>query len=245
MALTGFTWYQGEANVGQETYYACAFPAMITDWRKNFNDSSIWFGFVQLAGYNYGAGPSAADLRTAQLAALTLPGVGWSTAIDVGNPTDIHPKDKQTVAYRLAASGLDMIYGIASPWKFPRYSSAKQSTSGTTITVTVSFDADTIGSGLTTTVPPYATAVQANVCVAGLDPATECGFPKIQVNDASKTTLNATAALSSDNKSIVLTATAPATGLVAISTSYGRAGWAVTTFFNSLGLPVIPWYVTL
>jgi len=218
---------------------------MITDWRKNFNDSSIWFGFIQIAGYNYGPGPSPADLRTAQLAALTLSGVGWSSAIDVGNASDIHPTDKQTVSYRLAASALDMIYGMNSPWQYPLYASASASTSGTKVTVTVKFTAGSIGTGLTTSVPAYAATAQANVCVPGLDPATECGFPTIQVNDANKSVLSATAALSSDAQAIVLTATAPASGLTAISTSYGRAGWAVTTFFNSHGLPVIPWYQTL
>ena len=38
MAVTGFTWYQGEANThaGQVEEYACRFPAMITAWRQAF-----------------------------------------------------------------------------------------------------------------------------------------------------------------------------------------------------------------
>jgi len=93
--MLGFTWYQGESNVGQDTYYACAFPQLISDWRVKFKNPELWFGFVQIAGYNYGPGTSPADLRVAQLAALQLPLVGWSSAIDVGNAFDIHPKDKQ------------------------------------------------------------------------------------------------------------------------------------------------------
>jgi hypothetical protein len=53
MALTGVTWYQGEANVGGAGYYAEAFPAMISGWRAAFANPTLWFGFVQIAGYGY------------------------------------------------------------------------------------------------------------------------------------------------------------------------------------------------
>jgi len=200
-----------------------------------------FFGFVQLAGYNYGAGPAPGDLRQAQLKALSLPNVGYSTAIDVGNFGDIHPKDKQTVASRLANSALAIVYGVNVDWKFPRVANTTSTTSGTTITVEVRFEDGSLGTGLTLTVPQYALDVQANICPSGATPD-ECGTPTVQVNDAANTVLPATAALTSDSKGIVLTATAPATGLKAVRTSYGRAGWPVTIFFNSNGLPVIPWY---
>ena len=40
MALSGFTWYQGEANVDERrgdegaARYSCTFPGMITQWRQ-------------------------------------------------------------------------------------------------------------------------------------------------------------------------------------------------------------------
>ena len=40
---------------------------------------------------------AAGDLRQAQLAALALPNVGFSTAVDTGDYTNIHPPDKQVV----------------------------------------------------------------------------------------------------------------------------------------------------
>ena len=86
---------QGEANVGAAGFYHQAFPAMITGWRAAFANPTLWFGFVQIAGWAYsrpfGAQQceqdhswSAGDLRQAQLAALALPNVGFSTAIDTG-----------------------------------------------------------------------------------------------------------------------------------------------------------------
>ena len=50
MKLTGFTWYQGEANTANQAtanQYACLFPAMIQAWRKKFQVPDAYFGFVQ------------------------------------------------------------------------------------------------------------------------------------------------------------------------------------------------------
>jgi sialate O-acetylesterase len=51
MALTGFAWYQGEANTRNATtasMYSCLFPAMISGWRKAFNSPTAYFGYVQV-----------------------------------------------------------------------------------------------------------------------------------------------------------------------------------------------------
>ena len=56
-ALTGFLWYQGEANrVNNRDDYACTFPGMIDAWREAFSATSATpsdaaFGFVQLASW--------------------------------------------------------------------------------------------------------------------------------------------------------------------------------------------------
>jgi hypothetical protein len=36
---------------------------MITGWRKDLKNDNMWFGFVQIAGYNYGDDTRAGDLR--------------------------------------------------------------------------------------------------------------------------------------------------------------------------------------
>jgi sialate O-acetylesterase len=53
MALKGATWYQGESNVGQASFYSCGFPAMIKAWRELFKVPDLWFGFVQIANFRY------------------------------------------------------------------------------------------------------------------------------------------------------------------------------------------------
>jgi sialate O-acetylesterase len=246
MTLKGVVWYQGENNIGAPAYYNCAQAALIDDWRLNFKSANLWFAVVQLAGYNYGAGTGPGDFRIIQLTSLAQNAAptGYSTAIDVGIWANIHPTDKQTVSGRLVNSALVQVYGLTTlQWKCPTVSSTNSTVSGTTVTVEVRFEADSIGTGLTTTVPAYALAVQANVCPSGAT-ANECGYPAIEVNNGgtSNTVLNATATLTSDSKGMLLTATAPGTGYKAVKSSYGRASWPRTIVFNSNGCPVLPWY---
>ena len=82
MRLTGAVWYQGEANAGDPTSYACRFPAMITDWREQFALPDLTFLYVELAAYH--PGTTWPEMRLAQRAALPLPKIGYATAIDLG-----------------------------------------------------------------------------------------------------------------------------------------------------------------
>jgi len=110
--IAGAIWYQGEANVGRALQYREIFPAMITDWRTNWNQGDFHFGFVQIAPFKYGKEPEAAELREAQF--LTLAKVintGMAVTMDIGNPDDIHPTNKQDVGKRLALWALASKYG--------------------------------------------------------------------------------------------------------------------------------------
>jgi sialate O-acetylesterase len=112
--LKGVIWYQGESNVGRAAQYRSLFPALINDWRANWG-YQVPFLFVQLAGFGADApdpGESArAELRESQSAALALAGTGMATAVDLGDPEDIHPKNKQDVAHRLVLAASDVAYG--------------------------------------------------------------------------------------------------------------------------------------
>lgn len=112
--LKGVIWYQGESNVGRAGQYRSLFPSLISDWRAQWG-YQLPFLFVQLAGFGADTpetGESArAELREAQSAALSLAGTGMATAIDLGDPDDIHPKNKQEVAHRLALTAARVAYG--------------------------------------------------------------------------------------------------------------------------------------
>jgi len=113
--IRGAIWYQGESNADRAHQYRDLFPAMITDWRRNWDSGSFPFLFVQLANYmatRPDPGDSAwAELREAQLRTLSLRNTGMATIIDIGEANDIHPKNKQDVGKRLAQWALARTYG--------------------------------------------------------------------------------------------------------------------------------------
>src|ERR1017187_2845032 len=129
-AFRGVIWYQGEANAGRAYQYRKAFPLMISDWRKRWNDGNIPFYFVQLASFNADNGNSNngstwAELREAQTKTLSLPNTGMAVITDIGDSSDIHPKDKQDVGKRLAAISLHNVYGANNVYSGPVYTGMK------------------------------------------------------------------------------------------------------------------------
>ncbi len=113
--LTGVIWYQGETEGNEGERYRALFPELINDWRIRFKQGYFPFLYVQLA--NFGVPTQLAEtkndwafLREAQDMALTLPNTGMAVAIDIGEPYDIHPKDKKTVGERLALLALEQLY---------------------------------------------------------------------------------------------------------------------------------------
>lgn len=113
--IKGVIWYQGESNVDRAKQYQRIFPALISDWRNNWNQGTFPFLFVSLANYQkpvtYPSESNWAEMREAQTRALKLPDTGMAIAIDLGEESDIHPKNKQEVGRRLALSALKIGYG--------------------------------------------------------------------------------------------------------------------------------------
>jgi sialate O-acetylesterase len=106
--IRGALWYQGESNAEQYGIYRDAMIALVRDWRGHFGLGQFPFYFVQLASYL--GGSSWPYLREAQLQASSEPNTGMITALDLGDPHDIHPRNKQEVGRRLALLALSRCY---------------------------------------------------------------------------------------------------------------------------------------
>jgi sialate O-acetylesterase len=116
--VAGVIWYQGESNaesMGDAAEYARLFRTMITSWRREWGLGELPFLWVQLPNFmepdSVPPAQSAwATLRESQAAALALPRTAQAVAIDVGEATDIHPKNKQDVGARLALAARKLAY---------------------------------------------------------------------------------------------------------------------------------------
>jgi sialate O-acetylesterase len=113
-AMKGVIWYQGESNAERPIEYEELLPALIRDWRKNWNQGDFPFLFVQLPNYMEAKKqPSESNwalLREAQLKTLSLPNTGMAVAIDIGEWNDIHPLNKKDVGKRLALAAQKVAY---------------------------------------------------------------------------------------------------------------------------------------
>lgn len=114
-ALRGVIWYQGESNAIRFHQYERLMRDLIADWRFHFAQGDIPFLQVLLAGYrtamDYDPNSEWAPIREAQSRAAAATGNLVASAVDAGDAADIHPKDKQTVGERLAATALMQAYG--------------------------------------------------------------------------------------------------------------------------------------
>lgn len=108
--IRGALWYQGESNIGRAVEYLELMKGLIGDWRAQFGRADFPFLFVQIAPYNYDGSARSAELRQAQLATLAVPNTGMAVTMDIGNPHDIHPGNKQEVGRRLALWALSQTY---------------------------------------------------------------------------------------------------------------------------------------
>jgi len=99
---------------------------LIESWRKEWKDP-FPFLFVQLASFgsneSSNAGNKWAEMRESQARTLRLPGTGMAVTTDIGDPKDVHPKNKQEVSRRLAAIALNDIYGLKQTCNGPVYDS--------------------------------------------------------------------------------------------------------------------------
>ena len=213
--MRGAIWYQGESNAGRAYQYRDLFPLMIRNWRQDWEIGDFSFYWVQLADYmgeKPEPGDSAwAELREAQTLTMSrLPKTGEAVIIDIGEAQDIHPRNKQDVARRLARWALAKDYGIDIPCQSPSYKSIEKA--GRKIVLTF----DHVGGGL----KPFDIKEPLGFAVAGEDRKFHWAKAKVVGNDKVE--------LESDAVSDPVAA------------RYGWADNPVCNLYSKEGLPMTP-----
>lgn len=139
--LCGVIWYQGEANSRRSQQYQSLFPLMISAWREALREEELPFFWSQLPDYHSEGGPPRASawaqLREAQTLALDQTShTGQAVTIDLGEAGTIHPRDKRSVARRLARLALSEVYGLEIACRSPRLQSVEIVDNAVIVTLT-------------------------------------------------------------------------------------------------------------
>lgn len=109
--IRGAIWYQGESNAHNVELFETEFPALVSSWRRAWNDDTLPFHFVQLSSI---ARPSWPHFRDAQRRlAEQIPHCEMAVSSDKGDSLDVHPREKRPIGERLGRIALHHDYGYS------------------------------------------------------------------------------------------------------------------------------------
>ena len=108
--LRGVIWYQGESNAHNVELFATEFPALVSSWRRAWDDEAMPFHFVQLSSIARPSWPHFRDVQR-QLAA-EIAHCEMAVSSDKGDSLDVHPRDKRPIGERLGRIALHHDYGF-------------------------------------------------------------------------------------------------------------------------------------
>ena len=115
-SLKGILWYQGESDDHKPGMYYKLFSSLIENWRCDWKDLTLPFIFVQLPVHRYKADKDFKHwclIREAQAKTAAMIKNTWLTsAFDLGEFNDIHPKAKKALALRMELNAAANIYKI-------------------------------------------------------------------------------------------------------------------------------------
>lgn len=145
-AIRGAIWYQGESILGNPgiPMYGHVMETLVTEWRKRWDEGNFAFYAVQLAALKNNS--NNPRVREQQAEILAVPDTGLAVTIDIGDPANVHPKNKEPLGDRLSRIALANVYGKKMEFSGPVYAGMK--VEGGTIRLTF-----THAAGLTTHYP--------------------------------------------------------------------------------------------
>ena len=118
--IRGFIWYQGESNSAHfPEEYGNRLVALVNSWRQAWgqgdNQNDLHFFWCQLASYKTVNDQPIADnpyvlVKDGQRYALKLSNTGMAVLNDIGDATDVHPKNKIDAGKRLSLWALNRAY---------------------------------------------------------------------------------------------------------------------------------------
>jgi len=249
-SIAAAVWFQGENDASSPEvdggYYACQLQRLPRDWRRGFGSPNAHWTTIQLAPYV--ASAELAPFRNMQCATTwALPNASCAVIADDGDPLSpigsVHSRNKQLVGRRVAAGILAHVYGGSEDPSLqlgPRYSGVVSSTSAP-LSATVAFAPETAPGGLVY-VPPHVNAWQnSSRCPIELPSVkiATCGFIELLGSDG--VYYNVTSSVANADGSLTITAASAPAAVTLKGTRYGWNAMPVVNFYNTNGLPMVPW----
>ena len=106
--INGVVWYQGESNANNMELHERLFTLLEKSWRGYFGSGTPFY-FAQLSSLSR---PSWPAFRNSQrLLAERLGNTWMAVSSDLGDSTDVHPRNKAPLGFRLALQTLNHTYG--------------------------------------------------------------------------------------------------------------------------------------
>ena len=147
LEIRGALWYQGCSNAGEPANYYRYNKLLVESWRKAWNNPKMPFIITQLSAFQEQrpfdrlpddywkdfepSNEGYQGLREVQKrVAEDMDNVGIAITIDVGDHSDIHPKNKWDVAKRLFACAEKIAYGEDVPYLCPDCTSVLEQDGG-------------------------------------------------------------------------------------------------------------------
>ncbi len=107
--IKGVIWYQGESNAHNAKLFENLFPALISSWRKAWNEPNLPFYFAQLSSIDRPEWPEFRDAQRKLAQKITA--CGMVVTSDLGDSLNVHPIRKQEIGHRFALQTLRKTYG--------------------------------------------------------------------------------------------------------------------------------------
>jgi len=130
-SIKGAIWYQGESNSNNDAQaiaYRDQFRTLITSWRKDWTGADPAFPFLWVQLPSYGKADDTPPLHAAWAlqresmdGALSLVKTGRAITYDLGEADNLHPRNKEEVASRLAAVAMRVAYNSTMQISGPKY----------------------------------------------------------------------------------------------------------------------------
>ena len=110
--ISGVIWYQGESNEQNVELHEVIFPALVESWRSAWHDDFPFY-YVQLSSMAIGR-ETWGHFRDSQRRLMyEIPNSGMAVSSDLGDSTDVHPREKKQIGERLARWALNKTYGFS------------------------------------------------------------------------------------------------------------------------------------